>query len=140
MSRNDKKHWLELTEKYFNAETSEQEERLLQSYVFSTEDHAFDEVRAIMSYCHVAASQNRFPTRRSHYGIVRYAAMIAAAAGLTVILLDIHSNECVAYVNGVKVTDESKVMAMMNASASEVMNTDDELFTDVLNDMISTIQ
>ena len=59
-------YWEDLAERYFLAETTEREEAQLRRFVCSEEaqDPRFDEVRATMSYLHVARKASSAPSRR----------------------------------------------------------------------------
>ena len=50
-------YWEELAERYYQAETSEEEEAQLRKFLCSdaANDPRFDEIRAVMSYLHVAS-------------------------------------------------------------------------------------
>ena len=47
---NDKEKYLELMRRYFDAETSHEEEEALALYAASTEDPAFQELRGVLGY------------------------------------------------------------------------------------------
>lgn len=56
-----RQEWLQLAEKYFEAETSDEEERQLKLFLCSAEaqDPAFDELKAVMGYLAVGKSRYR---------------------------------------------------------------------------------
>lgn len=118
---------LALADRYFEAQTTEAEERLLKLYVASeaAADCRFDEVRAVMGLA--AYSRKAQPAtgkhRRHRAAIVRWAAAIAVvfAASATIGTATYrNNNQCVAYIGGKKVTDTEKVMQAMQASIDNV--------------------
>ena len=76
-------YWEDLAERYFQAETSEEEEALLRRFLCSEEaqDPRFDEVRATMSFLHVCRSKRR-PSVEFPFKAVAVAACLCAAAFL----------------------------------------------------------
>ena len=54
-----RQEWLQLAEKYFEAETSDEEERQLKLFLCSAkaQDPAFDELKAVMGYLAVGKSR-----------------------------------------------------------------------------------
>ena len=77
-------YWEDLAERYFQAETTDEEEALLRSFLCSKEaqDSRFDEVRATVSYLHVcrqSLSPDAAPARREKVGL-----LLAIAASLCI--------------------------------------------------------
>lgn len=70
-----------LAERYFSAEISEQEERVLRAFLLTEEgaDTRFDELRATMSYLSVGRQLYQAP-RRSHRLVAVAASLILALA------------------------------------------------------------
>lgn len=59
MTQHDLSYWEAMAERYFLAETTEEEELLLRNFLCTPEaqDPRFDEIRATLSYLHVCKSQ-----------------------------------------------------------------------------------
>ena len=77
-------YWEDLAERYFQAETTDEEEALLRKFLCSKEakDSRFDEVRATVSYLHVcrqSLSPDAAPARREKVGL-----LLAIAASLCI--------------------------------------------------------
>ena len=74
-------YWLDLAERYFQAETSEEEEARLRKFLCSIEgqDSRFDEVRATMSYLHVCRSKRKDSVTLPLKAIAVAACLCAAA-------------------------------------------------------------
>ena len=82
MKQHDLSYWEDLAERYFLAETSEQEEAELRRFLCGDEaqDPRFDEVRATMSYLHVCRQAS--PVRHSALTRVERIRIAAVAACL----------------------------------------------------------
>ena len=67
MTRHDLSYWEALAERYFQAETSEQEEAELREFLCSSQalDSRFDEIRATMSLLHVCRQTS--PKKGANY-------------------------------------------------------------------------
>ena len=66
----NKQYYLDLVERWFDAETSEAEESDLRAFVAATDDPDFDAVRATMGYCAAeAASDSAAAVNRSDWGL-----------------------------------------------------------------------
>lgn len=127
-----RKEALKLTARYFEAETSEAEERLLKSFLCTPEsnDPAFEEVRALMGLGAYGrrvlqggrASRTATPHKRP-------TTLLKWAAAIAIVLLTgvsagtfayQHNNQCVAYIDGRKITDSRQVMQAMRTSMHNV--------------------
>ena len=66
MTQHDLSYWEEMTQRFFLAETTEEEERLLRKFLCTKEaqDARFDEIRATLSYLHVSRAQHTTPVKR----------------------------------------------------------------------------
>lgn len=66
----NKQYYLDLAERWFDAETTEAQESELRDYVSATDDPDFDAVRATMGYCAAeAASDSAAAVSRSDWGL-----------------------------------------------------------------------
>ena len=65
MKQHDLSYWEALAERYFLAETTEEEEAQLRKFLCSTQarDPRFDEIRATMSFLHVCRQASPVPSR-----------------------------------------------------------------------------
>ena len=117
-------YWKSLIDKYFEAETTPEEERALREFLARTDDPAFDEARAVLGY--FSAQRSRRATRGR---VVRLTGFAAAAAGLALVAVLGHSllprtdDTCVMYAYGEKNTDTQVVL-------DDVNNTLTNLFSD----------
>lgn len=142
MNRRDKQYWLELQERYFEALTNDEEEQQLKAFTARTNDTDFDELRDVMGYSAAATARMPQKTLQKPKVWLRYAAAVALLCGI-VWAVNPWSNsheDCVAYVNGKALYDEASVLALMQSTACEVMNTDEEMAIDLLQDMFETIK
>lgn len=114
----------ELLPRYFDAQTSEEEEAALRRFAASPQAGApeFDELRAVMSLSAYARRRTvRRPARRMP--VMRYAAAVLLflmAGGGYLFHRYNTENVCIAYVNGVKETDTDVVMAQMRRSLRDM--------------------
>ena len=83
MKQHDLSYWEALSERYFLAETTEEEEAQLRKFLCSkaAQDPRFDEVRATMSYLHVCR-----PTRKASIRLPFRAIAIAACLCIAMFL------------------------------------------------------
>ncbi len=115
----NKEYWLKLSSKYFEAETTEQEEQELRQFAAICKDPDFNELRAVMGYLEVAKSENGITIRRTHVTRTLVAASLTLVAGISLFIMT-HLNqgqdisaEFHAYVNGAEITDREQVFALM---------------------------
>ena len=100
----DNDYWKALAERFFEAGTSEEEERELRRFITSgLAGSEFNDVRAVMGLA---------------VGAVVISAVSLAADG---------GDSCVAYINGTKHTDEAIVMAQMHSTMDEMAQQAQEL-------------
>lgn len=130
--KHDKAFWLRLQERYFEAATTEEEERELRGFVAATDDADFRELQAVMGY--VGAMRRRTSVRRARRMRVR--ASVAAAILLAVLALPFAFRQSSqvygeAYVRGERVTDARHVERMARHTISD-MSMDDVAETQLL--------
>ena len=111
---------------YFEGETTEQEEGRLRAFLCSTDDPAYDDVRATMSYLAVGRRLHRSPSRRL------WRPMAAAASVVLVCMLGLagwryyqQQNLCVATVAGHAVPSE-QATELMFSQMQEMLNPTNE--------------
>ena len=125
-----------MARRYFDAETTEAEERMLKRFAASPEADGgeWDELRAVMGYATVgkrlheqAATNNTIPLRPKRRWIPAVAAasiLLALVAVPTVKWLradeSAEKDICIAYINGHRVTDPAQVIQAMHHAMSHV--------------------
>ncbi len=140
------REWDELIARYFEAETTAEEECRLRRFLVSEEEGnaRYDEVRAVMGFIAVgrkmntAASHPVRPRRRRLSIAFSTAAAAAVAAGLFFFLKPTNRLEdpfmaettmtgdvCIAYIDGKKYTNPDIVMAQMHAELARTNRPDD---------------
>ena len=119
----DKQYWLTLSERYFDAETTDEEERLLRQFAAQTDDPDFDALRATMGYTAVGRHFHQAPQAQAHpvVPLWRYAGI--AAGVLLMVMLSFHwlnpspqQPECIAYEHGQRIDEPDRVMALMQGT------------------------
>ena len=137
--------WLELVEKYFDALTTQQEEQELKKFLVTpaADAQCFNEIKAVMGYF---ATQKAIKKRaKSHVpNIAKWSAVAAAILAIAATFawnsISNEENICIAYVNGIKYTDEAMVMKEMQQTFCMMGNTAEEYsIEEQLNDMFNTI-
>lgn len=137
--------WFELIEKYFDALTTQQEEQELKKFLVTpaADAQCFNEIKAVMGYF---ATQKAIKKRaKSHVpNIAKWSAVAAAIVAIAATFAwNSRSNEeniCIAYVNGIKYTDEAVVMKEMQQTFRMMESTAEEYsIEEQLNDMFNTI-
>lgn len=121
----DNDYWKALAERFFEAGTSEEEERELRRFIASgLAGSEFNDVRAVMGLAAVGARRYNRRRRRT----VFLSAAAAAAVVITAVSLAADGGDsCVAYINGTKHTDEAIVMAQMHSTMDEMAQQAQEL-------------
>ena len=125
----DNDYWKALAERFFEAGTSEEEERELRRFIASgLAGSEFNDVRAVMGLAAVGA--RRYHRRRRRTVFLPAAAV--AAAGVAVVMTAVSlaadgGDSCVAYINSTKHTDKAIVMAQMHSTMDEMAQQAQEL-------------
>lgn len=122
----DNDYWKALAERFFEAGTSEEEERELRRFIASgLAGSEFNDVRAVMGLAAVGARQ--YNRRRRRTVFLSAAAAVVAVVMTAVSLAADGGDSCVAYINGTKHTDEAIVMAQMYSTMDEMAQQAQEL-------------
>lgn len=122
----DNNYWKALAERFFEAGTSEEEERELRRFIASgLAGSEFNDVRAVMGLAAVGA--RRYHRRRRRTIFLSAAAAAVVAVVMTAVSLAADGDSCVAYINGTKHTDEAIVMAQMHSTMDEMAQQAQEL-------------
>lgn len=125
----DNDYWKALAERFFEAGTSEEEERELRRFIASgLAGSEFNDVRAVMGLAAVGARRYNRRRRRTVFLSAAAAAAAVVAVVMTAVSLAADgSDSCVAYINGTKHTDEAIVMAQMHSTIDEMAQQAQEL-------------
>lgn len=122
----DNDYWKALAERFFEAGTSEEEERELRRFIASgLAGSEFNDVRAVMGLA--AGGARRYHRRRRRTVFLSAAAAVVAVVMTAVSLTADGGDSCVAYINGTKHTDEAIVMAQMHSTMDEMAQQAQEL-------------
>ena len=140
--------WDGIIEKYFDGETSDEEEKLLLRFLATPQanDKKYNEIKAVMGYVAVGKTiyekNNRNNKRFSIIPTKWIAAVvigcIIGTAGWKIV--DNQQNVCVAYIGGEKCTDTQTVMAQVRQSLHSMNNEESRgTVDDQLKDIFTTI-
>ena len=120
----DNDYWKALAERFFEAGTSEEEERELRRFIASgLAGSEFNDVRAVMGLAAVGARRYNRRRRRT----VFLSAAVVAVVMTAVSLAADGGDSCVAYINDTKHTDEAIVLAQMHSTMDEMAQQAQEL-------------
>lgn len=138
--------WKELAERYFEAQTNDEEEQQLRCFLMTEEaGKEFDELRAVMGFLatgkafHQPVKKRMFPLYATRW----IAAVVIGCVAGTVVwqTVDRHQNICVAYIYGEKCTDAQEVMSQLKLSLRHVRNESEEMSVEnQLNDIFKTLE
>jgi hypothetical protein len=122
----NKEYYIDLSNRWFDALLTGDEERELKAFLASTDDSDFNEVKAVAGYFATGKAlyeggKKRRTTRRLVLAVAAMAASLAifAAIGLNNHRLD----NCYILANGEKTTDPEKVLESMEATLSTLFGT-----------------
>ena len=116
---NDKEKYLELMQRYFDAETSPEEEKELASYAASTDDPAFRELRGVLGYLSIGLQKKAKKGRTVRFYSIVAAASVAIVAAIGISLLNQDHNSCIRYTYGNKEDDETLIMESVESSLAD---------------------
>lgn len=133
----DNDYWKALAERFFEAGTSEEEERELRRFITSgLAGSEFNDVRAVMGLAAVGARRYNRRRRRT----VFLSAAVVAVVMTAVSLVADGGDSCVAYINGTKHTDEAIAMAQMHSTMDEMAQQAQELSVErQMDDFLSNL-
>ena len=142
--KSQQQYYLDLVERWFDAETSEAEEHELKLFLASTDDPAFDEARAAFGYlsaasvaegchCQTAAADAPALAKRSFRRMIPALAVAASMAAafflgrmsatdMNLVVEDAAAGKCVSYVHGVEVADEGFAVATMENTLQDLFS------------------
>ena len=118
-------YWEDSAERYFQAETSEQEEAELRKFLCSdaARDPRFDEIRATMSFLHVSRPKSKTFVMRHPLGTITVAACLCVAAFLGWHQYQQHNMNCVR-IAGKEI--EADASLLMQQQMTEMFNPIDQ--------------
>ncbi len=139
--------WDRLIERYFDALTTDADERRLRRFLCSPAgaDPRYDDVRAVMGFMAVGRQAERRrqwarPRRRQAHWAVAACFLAVVAAGAGWVVTDSRRNVCVAYVDGRRITNTESVMRQVARSIDAVGRPDAASTVEQqLNDMFNTL-
>lgn len=119
-----------LTERFFEAQTTEAEEEWLKRFAVSPAGATprFDELRAVLGLAAYASRSRTTPRRSRTLQLRRLTLRYAAAAACCLLMGGAaiftysyrQQNQCLAYINGVRTTDTERVMAAMHQTVADM--------------------
>lgn len=120
----DKEKYTELARRFWEAQTTPEEERDLARYVAGVDDHDFDEIRGVFGYLSVGRRKRGLKGRKVRlYSFAAAAASIVAVVviGLSLLTSKPYSIEdfCVSYVYGTQTFDNEVIMASVESSLAD---------------------
>lgn len=127
--KQDKQYWIRQSVRYFDAETTEREEAQLREFAATTKDPDFDELRAVMGFAamerrmehETKAQRTKKTASLPYWRIAGMAACLLLVVGLFALSSEsLAEPDCVAYVNGQKVTNPDQVMELMQHTMQDL--------------------
>ena len=110
---------MELMQRYFDAETSPDEEKALALYAASTDDPAFQELRGVLGYLSIGRQNKAKKVRTVRFFSMVAAASVAIATALGITLSNQRQNSCIRYTYGNKEDDETSIMESVESSLAD---------------------
>ena len=135
----------QLIERYFDGETSVQEEQMLRETLAGCpwSSEVIDEARFTMGFfaahCHETERVAKKSNRRKFIGIAASIAIVLAAGGYALWHQQQSTGVCIAYVNGMVVQDDEKVMTLIANDLSLMDNAADAM-TDQLSSLGAALE
>ena len=119
----NKADYIDLSERWFDALLTEDEERALKAFLASTDDPDFDEIKVVYG----AQEENHRPARQRRTTHRLAWAAIAVAASLALVaaigLYNQRQNQCYILAYGEKSTDKELALESMEATLSSLFGT-----------------
>jgi len=129
----NKAYYIDLSERWFDALLTEDEERALKAFLASTDDPDFDEIKAVAGFfatgkaVYGAQEENNRPARQRRTTHRLAWAAIAVAASLALVaaigLYNQRQNQCYILAYGEKSTDKELALESMEATLSSLFGT-----------------
>ena len=129
----NKAYYIDLSERWFDALLTEDEERALKAFLASTDDPDFNEIKAVAGFfatgkaVYGAQEENLRPARQRRTTHQLAWAAIAVAASLALVaaigLYNQRQNQCYILAYGEKSTDKELALESMEATLSSLFGT-----------------
>lgn len=116
---NDKKKYLEMMQRYYDAETSPEEEKELALYAASTDDPAFEDLRGVLGYIGIGRQIKAKKARAVRFYSIVAAASVAIVTAIGITLSNQNHNSCIRYTYGNKDVDETLIMESVESSLAD---------------------
>ena len=116
---NEKEKYLELMRRYYDAETSPEEEMELALYAASTDDPAFEDLRGVLGYLSIGSQKKAKKVRAVRFYSLVAAASVATVAAIGITLSNQDRNSCIRYTYGDKEEDEALIMESVESSLAD---------------------
>ena len=116
---NDKEKYLELMRRYFDAESSHEEEEALALYAASTEDPAFQELRGVLGYLSIGRQKKVKKVRSVSFFSIVAAASVAIVTAIGISFSNQSHSSCIRYTYGNKDSDETLIMESVESSLAD---------------------
>ena len=116
---NEKEKYLELMRRYFDAETSHEEEEALALYAASTEDPAFQELRGVLGYLSIGRQKKLKRVRSVRFFSIVAAASVAIVTAIGISFSNQSHSSCIRYTYGNKDSDETLIMESVESSLAD---------------------
>lgn len=110
---------MELMQRYFDAETSPDEEKALALYAASTDDPAFRELRGVLGYLSIGRQKKAKKIRMVRFFSMVAAASVAIVTAIGITLSNQRQNSCIRYTYGNKEDDETSIMESVESSLAD---------------------
>lgn len=133
----NKEYWLDLQKRYFDAETTDDEERQLMSFAASTDDDDFRELQAVMGFAcakkkaMTAKGERQEAKGQSNRYSMLHRLSIAAAAAVVALLVMVpfvkgDESDCLMIAEGETTTNREEVISEMDREIAMLFNVDEE--------------
>lgn len=129
----NKQYYIDLSERWFDALLTDDEERALKAFLASTDDPDFNEIKAVAGFfatgkaVYGAQEENHRPARQRRTTHRLAWAAIAVAASLALVaaigLYNQRQNQCYILAYGEKSTDKELALESMEATLSSLFGT-----------------
>ena len=110
---------MELMQRYFDAETSPEEEKELALYAASTDDPSFEDLRGVLGYIGIGQQIKAKKARAVRFYSIVAAASVAIVAAIGITLSNQNHNSCIRYTYGNKDVDETLIMESVESSLAD---------------------
>lgn len=115
---------MELMQRYFDAETSPEEEKELALYAASTDDPAFEGLRGVLGYLSIGRQKKAKKVRTVRFYSIVVAASVAIVTSIGITLSTQNPNACIRYTYGDKEMDETLIMESVESSLADFFGND----------------